>query len=374
MKTGKEINNVVMGVFNRQDSAYRWIKIDAVPVFRSGETHPYQVFTTFDDITERKQAEKILKENEINYKSQANFLDTIIENSPFAMWISDANGYLIRVNQVLRDTLEIPADLDITKYNILEDENFSNQGLTYILDDVFKNHKSSRFEMFWLGPETGENNLSVPKKLWVYGSMFPITDQNGKLINVIFQYTDITARKLAENAIIKHSELLAKAQEIGKIGTWELDIKNNVLSWIQESYQIFEIKSGTPMTYELFLDLIHPDDKDYVNNAWQAGLEANEYDIEHRIIVNDKVRWVREKAEISYDENNEPVKAIGLIQDITDFKRINYELTRQVEFINTMTENQPAGIVACDAEGKLVLFNKAAKEWHGIDVMKIQQD
>lgn len=233
LKTGKAIHNVVMGVFNTSKEEYRWIKIDAVPQFKNGETSPYQVFTTFDDITERK---------------------------------------------------------------------------------------------------------------------------------------------FAEDAVKKQSKLLAKAQEIGKIGTWEIDIKNNVLSWTKESYQIFGIDPETAMTYELFLDKIHPDDIEYVDKAWNAGLEANDYDIEHRIIVNDRVRWVREKAEISYNENNDPVKAIGLIQDITDLKSVHYELTRQAEFINTMTENQPSGIVACDAEGKLVLFNKAAKDWHSIDLMKIPQE
>ncbi|MBT8318327.1 MAG: PAS domain S-box protein, partial [Lutibacter sp.] len=187
LKTGFPVKDTIMGVFNAKENNYRWIQINAFPIFGDTSKKPTQVFTTFDDITERKEAEQKLKENELKYINQVNFLDSIIENSPFAMWIADPNGYLVRVNQVLRDTLEIPADMDITKYNILEDENFSNQGLTYILDDVFKNHKSSRFEMFWLGSETGEDNLSIPKKLWVFGSMYPIIDQSGKLINVIFQ-------------------------------------------------------------------------------------------------------------------------------------------------------------------------------------------
>jgi len=60
LKTGKEVRNVVMGVFNPQCDEYRWIDINAVPQFRPGENTPYQVYITFDDITERKQAEEAL--------------------------------------------------------------------------------------------------------------------------------------------------------------------------------------------------------------------------------------------------------------------------------------------------------------------------
>ena len=56
LATGQEVRDVVMGVFSPADETYRWITIDAVPQFRPGEDRPYQVYTTFDDITERREA------------------------------------------------------------------------------------------------------------------------------------------------------------------------------------------------------------------------------------------------------------------------------------------------------------------------------
>jgi PAS domain S-box-containing protein len=61
LRTGKSIRNVVMGVFNPRESAYRWISIDAVPLFRPGDESPYEVYTVFADITERRQAEEALR-------------------------------------------------------------------------------------------------------------------------------------------------------------------------------------------------------------------------------------------------------------------------------------------------------------------------
>ena len=61
LRTGKEARGVVMGVFNPKVAEYRWISIDAVPVFRPGQTTPSEVYTVFEDITERKQMEDELR-------------------------------------------------------------------------------------------------------------------------------------------------------------------------------------------------------------------------------------------------------------------------------------------------------------------------
>jgi len=62
LRTGQEQKGVVMGVYNPREQGYRWISIDAVPLFRPGEETPYQVYTIFDDITERRKAEEVLRE------------------------------------------------------------------------------------------------------------------------------------------------------------------------------------------------------------------------------------------------------------------------------------------------------------------------
>ncbi|ACL17738.1 sensor histidine kinase [Methanosphaerula palustris] len=62
LRTGEDIKDVVMGVFNPREQGYRWISIDAVPLFHPSEKRPYQVYTIFDDITERRKAEEVLRE------------------------------------------------------------------------------------------------------------------------------------------------------------------------------------------------------------------------------------------------------------------------------------------------------------------------
>ena len=63
LRTGKPVTDVIMGVFNPADEGYHWIVVSAIPQFRANEAQPYQVFTTFTDITERKRAEEALKKS-----------------------------------------------------------------------------------------------------------------------------------------------------------------------------------------------------------------------------------------------------------------------------------------------------------------------
>jgi hypothetical protein len=68
--------------------------------------------------------------------------------------------------------------------------------------------------------------------------------------------------------------------------------------WSDENHRIFGIPKGTPLTYEAFLGTVHPEDREYVDRKWTAALRGEPYDIEHRIVLGETVKWVRERAEL----------------------------------------------------------------------------
>jgi PAS domain S-box-containing protein len=121
---------------------------------------------------------------------------------------------------------------------------------------------------------------------------------------------------------------LKRAQEVGQIGSWRLDVRRNVLSWSDQNYRIFGVPGGTALTYETFLEIVHPDDRRYVDARWNASLRGEPYDIEHRIVVNGEVKWVREKAYLELDDAGTLLGGFGITQDITERKVAEKKLRR----------------------------------------------
>ena len=117
-------------------------------------------------------------------------------------------------------------------------------------------------------------------------------------------------------------ENFARAQELGQIGWWRLDTRSNVLTWSEENYRIFGAPSGEPQTYQTFLESVHPDDRSAVDEQWRAALLGQPYDIEHRIVANGQVKWVREKATLEFDEAGAVRGAFGVMPKCTGVRSL----------------------------------------------------
>jgi PAS domain S-box-containing protein len=151
---------------------------------------------------------------------------------------------------------------------------------------------------------------------------------------------EIDARKQFEAALRASQEDLKRAQAVGNIGNWRLNVQRNELVWSEENYRIFGVPNGTPLTYEIFLSIVHPDDRDYVDKKWKAGMTGEDYDIEHRIIVDGKVKWVREKAYLEFDEKGALLAGFGITQDITSLKKAEEVLKRDKDMLEKLVHEK----------------------------------
>ncbi|CAJ0863082.1 two-component system, sensor histidine kinase [freshwater sediment metagenome] len=151
--------------------------------------------------------------------------------------------------------------------------------------------------------------------------------------------------------IAQQWENFARAQELGQIGWWRLDTTTNVLTWSEENYRIFGAPSGKPQTYQTFLDAIHPADRQAVDEKWGAALRGESYDIEHRIIANGQVKWVREKATLEFDETGALRGGFGITQDITDRKAVEQALQWSVRRNELLTKTAARLLETTDVQG-----------------------
>lgn len=152
---------------------------------------------------------------------------------------------------------------------------------------------------------------------------------------------------------------LEKAQEIAHVGTWDLDVEADRLIWTDEVYRIFGLPEGTELTYKRFLECVHPDDRKYVDKKWKAALEKEPYKIEHRILVNGEIKWVKEEAEIKFDKKGQAVSGIGAVQDITEQKKAEDTLKESELKARAILNASDDVIALMDIEGIILEANEA---------------
>lgn len=150
---------------------------------------------------------------------------------------------------------------------------------------------------------------------------------------------DITDRKRVEAALWQSEVTLNRAQQVAQTGSWHLDVIRGELTWSEETYRIFGVPIGTPVTYKRFLETTHPDDRESVATAWTAALTGQPYTLEYRIVVTGETKWVRENAEVEFDEDGTALRGIGTVQDVTQRKQAEDVLrarTRQLEALRAV--------------------------------------
>ena len=286
----------------RKDGALRNVGVTNRVVHAGGRLYVVAIWT---DITDRKQAEIALREAELRWKFA-------LEGSGLGVWdwnvvSGDVYFSLLWLDMIgygpdeLRHRVETWAELlhpeDRDRVMVVLDDHFAGRMPVYVVDFRLR-HKAG----WWK---------------WVQARGIVVErDAGDRPTRMIGVHVDIHDRKLAEERLRESETELRLAQRVAQIGSWRLDIESGHLSWSDEAYRIFGVPAGTALQLDVFVARIHPDDRDAVLAAWNAALTGAPYDIEHRIVVDEETRWVRERASITFAEGK-PVSGVGTVQDIT---------------------------------------------------------
>jgi PAS domain S-box-containing protein len=283
---------------------WRWLASHAEPRFTAdGEFLGYVGLS--NDITARKQAEEALRTSEEKYRA-------LFDQSVDGIYLHDLEGRILEVNEAALRQLGYTRD-ELLRQNVLD-----------LLPDALD---KPGIVQRWREWRPGERYTVEGMHRGADGSFLPVEVSTGRIRiggrEALLAITrNIADRKRAEEALRESARDLAHAQKVAHTGSWRLEVRTNQLRWSDESYRIFGLPAEQPLTYESFLARVHPDDRPMVDASWQAALRGEPYDLEHRIVVADEVKWVRERAELERDATGAVVGGFGTVQDISESKRL----------------------------------------------------
>jgi PAS domain S-box-containing protein len=217
-------------------------------------------------------------------------------------------------------------------------------------------------------------------------SIKPVTDETGKVVLLIPEGRDITDRKQAEakisqlnqeleqrvaqrtseleralEEIIEFNQRLNLALDIAKIGSWDWEIATNTIYWSKHHNKILGYESDIlERSYKDWESRVHPEDLTKVRVALQTALdEHKDYVCQYRVVWQDgSIHWVDALGRAYYDSAGNPVRMIGMLQDITDRKQAERELKDSEERFRATFEQAAVGIAHVGLDGRWLRVNQ----------------
>jgi diguanylate cyclase (GGDEF)-like protein/PAS domain S-box-containing protein len=280
-----------------------------------------------------------------------------VEQSPLSIVVTDTQGNLIYVNDYFTEVTGYRREEVLGRNpRILQ----SGETPMDTYRDLWKTIASGRT---WRGELL--NRRKDGDHYWEMARISPVRDAQGTISHYIGIKENITEQRQVARALAESESNLRQAQSVAHIGSWALDLRRQKLEWSDETYRIFGLPVGSPVDLHSFLNLIHPDDQQMVEQAWTAALAGAAYCIEHRVLVDGQVRWVREQAELTFDAQGQARFGVGTVQDISQRKEAEAKLAESEANFRTFFDSSTDFLFILDSQGHIIHTNQRVKQHLG---------
>ena len=362
LQTGKQVRAVVMGVFNPRENAYRWISIDAIPLFRHGEDRPWQVYTVFEDITERRAAEARLKKTYDDLEARVrertaelqkavesigterHRLYDVLETLPVYICLLDKDYGMPFANRYFREMFAVPAGRRCHEFLFNRSEPCENCESYTVMKTRAPHH------WYWTGPNGRDYDIYD----------FPFTDTDGSFM-ILEMGIDITEQKIAE----------AAAEKANAYNRSLIEASLDPLVTISQDGTISDVNEATiRVTGFLREELVGTDFSDYFTEPAKAkaGYEkvfrdgsVTDYElgIRHK---DGHVTPVLYNAAVYRDPAGKNTGVFAAARDITGQKKAEEALRRAHNLLEKRVEERTAEIVQANTQLKKEIAHRMQAE------------
>lgn len=299
------------------------------------------------DVTDRKRNEDRLR-----------ILSRAVEQNPVTILITDTLGRIEYVNPKFTDLTGYSPDEvkgqtpSILKSGATSPEEYS--GLWQTIREggewqgEFKNIKKS-------GEEYYENTL-----------ISPIKDDYGNITHFLAVKEDITERKKAGETIREINRKLAYAQQMARIGNWEIYLPTGELHWSEEMSQLIGF-SPVPVHVSELVNIFPAAEYERFMQAFnRAVLEGEPLSLDYRIVGSDGTeRYIHDEGAISHDAQGIAIWMYGTSQDITERKQAELALHESNELNSSLLQSIPFGMDIVDEQGKILFQSENLSKLFG---------
>lgn len=323
----------------------------------------YGVMNTGIDLTEVNLAKQKIEESDMRFRHT-------VKQAPIGIIILRTKEYIVEmVNDAYTELVDRNEDDLIGKplFNSIPE---AKQSTLHLMDHVMDTGESYR-----------GNEVPIPLKrndkidIYNFDFVYHPLKENGNISGIIVTVSEVTEKVQSRKKIERNEERLSIVIEASELGTWELDLKTMEAIY---SPRYFEIVSGSKhhkqLTHQQLINYIHPDDLEIRNIALQKALKTGVLNYEARLIWEDKsVHWMEGKGRVFYDEENQPVKMVGTIRDVTKEREAQLMLIKNEQKFRLLADTMPQNIWTSDTEGNLNYYNQSVLNYSGMSLKQLYE-
>ncbi|MDF2437090.1 MAG: sensor signal transduction histidine kinase [Bacteroidota bacterium] len=197
-----------------------------------------------------------------------------------------------------------------------------------------------------------------------------LREEDGNISGIMAMADEITPLVNTLSRIEESEERLRMAIETTRLGTWDYFPGTGELTWSDECRAIYDFPDGPKIDFQLFADLIYPEDKGYALSKIQEAMNpegSGRYDIKHRIVrySDGALRWVHATGKVLFNDSEKPERFIGTLIDITESHNMEIRLRDKEQRMRLAIEASKMGTYDWNIKTSEFLFSKRVAEIFG---------